>query len=244
MPVHRIGKLVWRRPEAVSSFLLEGGANIFVIACRDGTRAMAVLAAPGNMRKVTRVVRERFRNIRVINTASPQTLYDGELAAALMAAGPPFNVICSLDRNSWCRAIVKMALGLACQTFGAEFTTSASAHRLRRFMREGDPQRGEALELRGRGGPLDSEPRITKWIHPGGGEHLFALIPSGRRIMFVANLFGEHENAVVVDESGTYLERLPEDPTDVVPGMAWIVEPSKKVTQSPVPIASLIRIDR
>lgn len=137
-----------------------------------------------------------------------------------------------------------MALGLACQTFGAEFIVSASASRLREFMRESDPQKGEALGLRGRGGSLWSEPAITKELHPGGSQHLFALLSCGRRITFVANLFGVYENSVVIDESGAYLERLPEDPVGPVRGMAWIVEPAKKVTHSPVPISSLIRIDR
>jgi hypothetical protein len=73
---------------------------------------------------------------------------------------------------------------------------------------------------------------------------LFALLSSGRRIVFVANLFGEYENVVVVDESGTYLQRLPEDPAGILRGMVWIVEPAKKVTHSPVSISSLIRIDR
>jgi hypothetical protein len=92
------------------------------------------------------------------------------------------------------------------------------------------------MNLRGRGGVLLSTPTATAVMHPGNDEHLFVLIASGRSIGFAANLFGRFENIVEVDDSGRFVDRLPKE----IPGLAWVVEPARKVTRGPLAVAELI----
>lgn len=243
-PAVFMGQLTWPRSERVRMYLLEGGAQIALFDCANGTQAIGILADPENadlMRTVKKVVDTKFKGLRIINGISPRTAYEDELVETFSGLGESMRVSYTIDTLSWHRAIVKMALGLACQTFGADFVRSPSADVLRAYLREADPSRRDAMGLRGRGGPLMAEPAVTRYLHPGGDEHLFVLTATGPRVGLAANLFGRYENVVLVDDSGQFAERLPALEHDVAKGVAWIVDPSEKTTRGPLPLADLIR---
>lgn len=243
-PAAFMGQLTWSRPERVRMYLLEGGAQIALFDCTDGTQAIAIIADPDNAeltRTVKNVVDAKFKGLRVINGASPRRAYDDELVEAFSGLGQSLRVSYTIDTLSWHRAIVKMALGLVCQTFGDDFVRSSSADMLRAYLREADPARRDAMGLHGRGGPLVAEPSVTRYLHPGGDEHLFVLTATGPKLGFAANLFGRFENIVLLDESGRFAERLPGLRDDAAKGLAWVVNPSAKTTRGPVPLVDLIR---
>jgi hypothetical protein len=192
------------------------------------------------MDTILRVLDTRFPGIRVLNGRHPLTQYDHELLEAFTSLDESTRITFSIDVNTWHRAVVKMGLGLACQTLGPDFVASSAAATLRAYLREPDPARRDAMGLRGRGGPLASEPVITKYIHPGGDEHLFVLSGTGPRLGFTANLFGRFENIVLLDDSGAFSARLPSFLQDYERGVAWIVDPVKKRTEGPLPVTTVI----
>lgn len=243
-PAAFMGELAWSRPERVRMYMLEGGAQIALLDCIDGTRAIAVIADPDNpsmMKNVRRIVHAKFKGLRVINGASPRRPYDAELVEAFSQLDQSLRVTFSIDAHAWHRAIVKMGLGLACETFGDGFISSQAAETLRAYLHETDPARRDSMGLRGRGGSLVSTPTVTQYIHPGGDEHLFVLTATGPQLGFAANLFGRFENILLLDESGNFAERLPGLRDDVSKGVAWVVDPAQKTTRGPIPLTDLFR---
>lgn len=97
------------------------------------------------------------------------------------------------------------------------------------------------MGLRGRGGPLVSDPMVTKYIHPGGDEHLFVLHGTGPRLGFTANLFGRFENIVLLEENSKFSARLPSFLEDYERGLAWVVDPVKKTSEGPLAIATMLK---
>lgn len=241
-PVWFRGRLTWQRREVVRVYEVAGGGTLLAIDAADET-LLAVIVDPESpiaIRNVKRIIKARFEGLRVINGSSPRRAYDDELVSALEALPPTWDLRFEIDTFAWHRAIVKMALGLASQTFGHDFVVSSAAARLRQYLWEQDPVRRNALDLHGRGGALVSKPTITSVIHPGGDEHLFALVSTGSGLCLAANLFGRFENIVRIDEGEQFAERLPVDPAGVLRGVGWIVEPIRKVTTGPIPIGALI----
>lgn len=241
-PLRFRGRLVWDRPEVVRVYEVAAGGTI--IAIETPTESLlAVLVDqddPLALKNLKRIIKARFEGRRIINSAVPRRAHDDELVTALNALLPTWNLRFEIDTFSWERAIVKMALGLASQTFGDEFVVSAAATRLRHYLWEPDPARRNALNMRGRAGVLASKPTITAVVHPGGSEHLFELVATASGLGFAANLFGRFENIVRIDGADHFAERLPAEPAGVLRGVGWLVEPVCKLTTGPIPIDTLI----
>lgn len=145
-PIAFRGELQWKRPERVRIYQVERAARVALFDCADGSRALAVLAPPdpsAQMETIVRVLDTRFEGIRVLNGQHPLTRYDHELLHAFTSLDGSERVRCSIDLNTWHRAIVKIALGLASQTFGADFVTSSAAAVLRAYLWE--PDAGDAM---------------------------------------------------------------------------------------------------
>lgn len=240
-PSASMGQLQWSRPETVGVLVLEGGAHILVIEGVDGERRLAIglnEADPTMVEHVRKVIRDKFAGLKVVNDRSPHSPYEEELAAAVIAHGAHLRVTSEVDLTAWHREIVKMALGLSCLTLGEAFISSKGAATLRSFLFENDKEKRDLLQLRGCAGiGRVATPRLTKFWHPGGREHLLALMTSGDKLGFAVNLFGMYENVVEVDDTGVFQAMLP----GTAPrGVFWVVDPEAKTTTSPRSLESLL----
>jgi hypothetical protein len=241
-PVIFMGQLDWQRPERVGVYLLEGGAHIWVIEGKDSQRRLAIgidETKPEMVEAVRKVIKYKFAGLPVVNDASSHTPYEIELANAVIAQGASLPLRNEISVVAWHREIVKMALGLSCQTLGDAYLRSAGADLLRAFLHENDPEKREGVPLRGHAGlGPDAGPRLTQFWHPGGDEHLLALISTGDKIGFAVNLFGKYENLVEVEATGAFHDVLP---GTAIKGVCWIVDPEVKTTEGPRPIESLLK---
>jgi hypothetical protein len=185
-------------------------------------------------------IKSKFQGLTLINGPGGTDPYNDGLASDLIALGTPFPIRQAIDTTAWHREIVKMALGLACMTFGDAFTTSAAAEKLRTFLREDDAEQRATMGLHGFVGLGDAAtPVLSKGWHPGGDEHLFALVESDGRIVFVANLFGRFENFVEISRESTLMGKLS---GALMKGVCWLVDPETKTTSGPTPIEGVIPI--
>lgn len=133
---------------------------------------------------------------------------------------------------------MKIALGLSCKTLGADYVRSQEAALLRTFFFEHDAEVRATIPIRGRvGATADITPRFSKTWHPGGAEHIFALISVPPSVGFVANLFGMFENFIEIDRTGAFASKLP---GRAIPGIVWTVDPVRKVTVSE-PLVDVVR---
>lgn len=241
-PTSFMGELDWGRPERVSVFLLEGGANIFVIEGTDGQRRLAIGLDENKsemVELVQKTIKKKFPGLPVVNDASTHTQYDLELANAVIATGGRLPLKFEVSLVAWHREIVKMALGLACLQLGTPYIGSPGATILRKFLHENDPNLRDNIQLHGHAGLSPHlTPSLTKFWHPGGDEHLFALISTGDKIAFVANLFGKYENLVEVDMTGAFHALLP---GTSLKGVCWLVDPEAKATRGPLALEELMR---
>lgn len=233
------GRLDWSRHEVVRVFEVAGGGTLLVIETL-GETVLGVIATPNQLDRLERVIKSRFGGMRVINRTLPRRTYDDELIGALDQLALPWRLRFDIDLSAWHRAIVKIALGLACQTFGAPFVVSSAAAKLRTYLWEQDPARRNALGLRGRGGPLVSTPTLTSVVHPGGYLHLFELLATGSGLGLAANFFGSFENIVRLDDGESFAAQLPLDAAGVIRGVGWIVDPVMKRTTGPTSVSDLI----
>lgn len=239
-PVMYMGVLAWDREEVVHVTVTEKGGTLFEVEHADFTPPRIVLAIddqdPAHIEHIRKVLKTRFDGQRVINAdGGPQSEREASVLQALIAVPHPFKVKNSIRLTAWHREVVKMALGLACQQLDG-FTTSASADMLRGFIFEDDVDKRDAMKIGGRVGLQESAPLLTKLWHPGGDEHLFALVETDGRIVFVANLFGRYENFVEVDGTGAFAGKLP---GTLQRGTAWIVDGTAKTTRGPLVLQSL-----
>lgn len=241
-PAIFMGQLDWARPERVGVYLLEGGAHIWVIDGTDSQRRLAIgidETKPEIVDAVRKVIKQKFAGLPVVNDASPHTAYETELAAAVIAQGASIPLRNEISVVAWHREIVKMALGLSCQTLGDSYLRSGGADLLRAFLRENDPDKRARIPLRGHAGiGSNTEPRLTQFWHPGGDEHLLALISTGDRIGFAVNLFGKYENLVEVDATGSFHSLLP---GTAFKGVCWVVDPEAKTTEGPKSLGELLK---
>ncbi len=241
-PALFMGTVTWDRPERLEVHQLESGASIFVIDGGDGVRRLGVAldeSDPEMVAAVQNVIKNRFAGMRVVNDESPHTQYELELASGLERLGQKLNVANSISIVAWHRELVKMALGLSCLTFGDAYITSAHANVLRTFLREPDPDKRARIPVRGTVGIApNTTPAITGFWHPGGEEHLFALIQAGSGgVAFVANLFGKYENTVEVDPGGSYASMLP---GTILKGVCWVIDGNSKQTKGPAPVEQVM----
>ncbi len=143
-PVIFMGQLDWQRPERVGVYLLEGGAHIWVIEGKDSQRRLAIgidETKPEMVEAVRKVIKYKFAGLPVVNDASSHTPYEIELANAVIAQGASLPLRNEISVVAWHREIVKMALGLSCQTLGDAYLRSAGADLLRAFLHENDPEK-------------------------------------------------------------------------------------------------------
>jgi hypothetical protein len=241
-PATFMGTLTWARPERVGVYLLEGGSHIWAIDGTDGKQRLAIGLDPTKPEMVAamvKVIRDKFPGRPVVNDSSPHTDYELELANAVSTHGSSLSLTNNISLVAWHREVVKMALGLACQSLGDKYIASKGAGLLRAFLQEDDPAKRERIELHGHVGlGPEAAPSTTSFWHPGGSEHLLALIATGGKVAFVVNLFGRYENLVEVDDTGAFDSLLP---GTAMKGVAWIVDPEAKTTQGPLPVETLFR---
>jgi len=247
-PVARMGVLRWDRPEKVSVFVTEMGASIFVVdGTPDGQKRLLIAFDEHNPELVEhtrKILKGRFAGIPVANDASAiGKPYENELTQAVMGLGGSLPVQNEISIVAWHREFVKISLGLACKALGQPFIQSEDARLLRSFLFEDEPEKRAALRLRGvvGVGTADVTPRLTATWHPGGEEHLFALlaVPNGLGLAFVGNLFGKYENTIQLSPDIRFNELLPTGP---LRGAAWIVDGTAKSTIGPVPLSQLRRL--
>jgi hypothetical protein len=131
-PATFMGRLKWPRAENVGIYMLQGGATIYAIDLLTGERVLVIRADPGDI-AVMNVVDAKFKGCRIVNGADQRSAEDEALLQALHSVGESLPVTWSIDTFAWHREVVKMALGLASQTFGAEFVLSAAAANSERF---------------------------------------------------------------------------------------------------------------
>ncbi len=245
-PVLRMGRLNWARAERVSVFVTKRGVTIFLVEdAPDGEKRLLLALDEGDPDLVDHaraVVRARFAGIRVANDASAAGLpYEEEITDAIMALGQPLPIENQISIVAWHRELVKITLGLACKTLGAGFIASQDAALLRSFLFEDDSEKRAGIPLRGVVGIGTPEvaPKITARWHPGGEQHLLALIGLPEELVFVGNLFGKYENTVSVSRSTAFHGELPEGP---LRGVAWIVDGGAKTTTGPRPLMDLFKL--
>lgn len=241
-PVAFMGNIGWARPERAGFYQLERGAALVHIVGTDGVGRLVALLDPSDKELVAIIqnaIKAKFAGLPVINEGPGGDAYNDGLVKDLMALGNQFKLQNSISISAWDRELVKMALGLASQTFGTAFVVSASADRLRAFLHEQDADRRVALGLRGSVGVVgETTPNLTAGWHPGGDEHLFGLIETDARVAFVGNLFGKFENFVEVSDDAAFLGQLPGRNTK---GLIWLVDPDAKTTTRATPLEDVIK---
>lgn len=241
-PAAFMGTITWGRPERAAFYQLERGAALVHIVGTDGAGRLVALLDPNDKELVAIVqnaIKAKFSRLPVINEEPGHDAYNDGLVNDLIALGNQFNLKNRISIAAWDRELVKMALGLASQTFGTAFIGSPSADRLRAFLHEQDANRRAALGLRGSVGIAnDTTPRLTAAWHPGADEHLFCLVETDARVAFVANLFGRFENFVEIGDDAAFLGRLP---GRNIKGLSWVVDAEAKTTTAATPIETIIR---
>jgi len=247
-PVLRMGRLEWARPESASVFVTQEGVSIFVVdGTPDGRKRLLIGlddSKPDLVEHTRKVIKARFAGIPVANDASSVGKpYEEGIIEAIRSLGTRLPLKIELSIVAWHREFVKIALGLACKVLGAPFITSDDAQRLREFLFEDDYEKRAAMQLRGvvGVGTADVTPRLTSTWHPGGEEHLFALlaVPNELGLAFVGNLFGKYENTIQVSTGLRFNDLLPNGP---LRGAAWIVDGGAKTTTGPLPLSQLLKL--
>jgi hypothetical protein len=239
-PTAFMGTLKWSRPERAAVYILQRGITLVQVSGVDGEHRLIAALDETDAELVSilkNALKEKFYGLRLINNVPPGSTpdpYDAGLVRDFAALGQSFEVQNQINITAWHRELVKMALGLACQVFGDAFTRSGDAARLREFLREADAEKRAAMNIRGQVGISEhSTPRLTAKWHPGGDEHLFALVVDGDAVAFLANLFGKFENLVEVSTIKDCVDALnAKSPT----GLGWIVDPEAKTTSGPAPL--------
>jgi hypothetical protein len=243
-PVHYMGLLHWDRPERVTVLTTRMGVTIAVVENTPDNEKRLLIATnaedPNVFAHTREIIKERFPGIKVANDASNiGKPYEEELIRSWTAVGNQLQIENDLNIVSWDREIVKIALGLTCKTMGDCFTTSDDAQLLRRFLFHDDPEERAKIEIHGSIGigSEDLTPKITSMWHPGGEQHLFALLGISEGLVFIANLFGNYENTVQVSSSIAYNSMLP---GSTLPGVAWLIDGHAKTTEGPKPIREFL----
>lgn len=242
-PVTYMGQIEWTRPETLSLTVTEQGVSIIEIGHANYDPAPLVVGmdpdVPEQVEHVVKVLKARFPGQPVWNfSPGPPGDHEKALVDALIALPTPYKVKNKVSVVAWHRELVKIALGLACKNLPG-FVSSPSADRLRAFLAEHDADKREQMMLPGNVGVLNAGPTITRGWHPGGDEHLFAIIEVDHRLALVANLFGRYENIVEIDATGQFAGALPGSPP--MRGLAWIVDGVAKTTRGPIPLVELLR---
>lgn len=242
-PSFKTGRVNWERPEHVDCYFLENK----IIAYRFSTvrNEFCVMfrsigeGTPEAQNTVRKYLKGKFKKHRVVEVGTTRTDKERELVDAIDKIGQRVEQSASIDITAWHRAIVKMGLGLACLYFGERFIKSSQAARLRSFLWEKDPEKRDAIALRGSAGILAQDKvKLTPVIHTTKDVHTFCLIGTGDRVAFFASVFGEFENTLEIDPSGTFCANLP---GTLLRGVAWIVDPKTKETSDPTPIDNLVQ---
>ena len=240
-PVMYMGQIRWDREEQAHLTVAENGLAIIEVRHDEFVPARLVVALdeskPEMIEQFRTLWKARFKGQPVINAGGwTPSAREREVIEALMALPQPYSVGGKISITAWHREVAKMALGLACQSLPG-FVGSSGATRLRKFVFENDHEKREAMAIPGTIGIQDAAPRLTAMWHPGGDEHLFALLEVDGRIAFVANLFGRYENILEVDGTGQFAGILPG--VSPVGGIGWVVDGAAKSTAGPTPIFEL-----
>lgn len=243
-PITKFGRINWSRPEKVDVYFLEHNVIARAFQTKNNQRCVmfGVIGqppTPETQTVVMKAIKDRFSGHKIVDMGGEETDEEREIISSIHDLGQALNLNVSFDITAWDRAVVKMGLGLTCLYLGEDFARSQQADRLRSFLWEEDPDKRDEIPLHGSAGILSQrESKLSQIFHEDKGVHAFCLMELGNKIGFYTSLFGEHENFLEIDATGTFCGRLP---GTLARGVVWIVDPNKKTTTDPIPVEELIR---
>ena len=233
MPVSFLGYLDWERNELVAQVLFHNGGLLhYITRTIDDKPRIILQVSEEGISEAQNLLKRRFHNVRVINTPDNQDTYDRELFESLVAAGPEYQIIREMDMLSWDRELVKMALGVSGLVLGQDFILSKDAKLLRDFLFEENAEKRAAINLRGQVGVGG----LTQngLLNLGHDKHVFALIAINNGLAFYANLFGEHDNVILVSSDYDASKALGEM------GLYWVIELPEKRVSGPLMLSEFL----